>query len=77
LFEVGSMQVESTGKTEYVTTFDDEGRSTSRGGGVVVALLGREGKFVGGNKAGKLDTVSQRDVAGMEREEQRLSYLEG
>jgi hypothetical protein len=27
------MQVESTGKTEYVTTFDDEGRSTSRGGG--------------------------------------------
>jgi hypothetical protein len=47
------------------------------GGGVVVALLGREGKFVGGNKAGKLDTVSQRDVAGMEREEQRLSYLEG
>ena len=32
LFEVGSMQVESSGKTEYVVTFDDEGRSTPRGG---------------------------------------------
>ena len=70
------MQVESSGKTEYVVTFDDEGRSTPRGGGSSDGFV-EAGRQLGGNKAGKLDTVSQRYVARMEREEQRLIYLEG
>lgn len=35
------------------------------------------GRQLRGNKAGKLDTVSQRDEAGMEREEQRLVTWKG
>jgi hypothetical protein len=53
------MQVESSGRSDQVAAFDDEQEL----GGGMLALLGVGGQ--GGDKAGQLDTVSQRDATRM------------